>query len=132
MTKVLAFGTFDGLHEGHREFFRQARLHGDYLVVAVARDEVVKQLKSRSPRKSLKERIEMLANETVADMIIPGDQELGSYEVVKRHRPHVIALGYDQAALKKDLEGHLQDFGWHIDIIVLEPHEPKRYHNRLL
>lgn len=31
--KALAFGTFDGLHEGHEDFFRQAKKFGDNLIV---------------------------------------------------------------------------------------------------
>ena len=45
MKKVMVFGTFDGLHEGHLDFFRQAREYGDYLIVAVARDVNVKKIK---------------------------------------------------------------------------------------
>ena len=47
MTKVMVFGTFDYLHEGHKDFFRQAKQYGDELVVVVARDETVKQIKGK-------------------------------------------------------------------------------------
>lgn len=35
MIKVLVFGTFDGLHERHIDFFRQAKACGDHLTVIV-------------------------------------------------------------------------------------------------
>ena len=41
----MLFGTFDGLHEGHFDLFRQAKKYGDYLVVVVARDVNVKKIK---------------------------------------------------------------------------------------
>jgi FAD synthetase len=131
MQKVLVFGTFDGIYEGHREFLREARKHGDYVIIAVARDEIVEQLKKRLPRKDLGERMGALTEEALADRVVAGDQEIGSYEVVKRYRPDVIALGYDQAALKKDIESHLRDFGWHMELVVLAPHKPEEYHTSL-
>jgi len=131
MKKVLVFGTFDGIHEGHRAFLKQARMQGDHLIVAVAQDAVVEQLKNHPPRRNTKERIEALITEDLADEVVPGDAELGDYGVVKKYRPGVIALGYDQAALKRDLEEHLPDFDWDVEIIVLAPHEPHKYHSSL-
>ena len=32
MAKVMVFGTFDGVHPGHENFFEQAKQHGDYLI----------------------------------------------------------------------------------------------------
>lgn len=131
MKKVLVFGTFDGVHDGHRAFLRQAREYGDYLIAAVAQDGVVAQLKKRTPRRDLEERMGNVQDEALADRVVAGDPEIGTYDVVKRYRPDVIALGYDQAALKKDIENHLQDFGWHVEIVVLAPHKPEKYHTSL-
>ena len=39
MKKVLTYGTFDMLHEGHINILRRAKQFGDYLVVAVSTDE---------------------------------------------------------------------------------------------
>ena len=40
--KVICFGTFDILHLGHVNFFKQAKSLGDELVVVIARDVNVK------------------------------------------------------------------------------------------
>ena len=40
---------FDGIHAGHQDFLRQAREYGDELVVIVARDKSVTQLKGKPP-----------------------------------------------------------------------------------
>jgi len=48
--KIMLFGTFDIFHEGHRDFLRQAREYGDYLIVVIARDETVKNVKGKLPR----------------------------------------------------------------------------------
>ncbi len=131
MRKVLVFGTFDGIHEGHRAFLRKARIYGDRLIVAVAPDEVVEQLKHRPPRHRLEARIEALRADMLADLVVPGDAEIGTYRVVKSHRPDIIALGYDQEALKEDLKQHLSDFDWHVELAILAPYRPEKHHNHL-
>ena len=132
MRTVMAFGTFDGIHDGHRAFLRQAREYGDYLIVAVAQDSVVEQLKKRLPQRGIQERMGALADEAVADQVVAGDAEIGTYAVVKRYRPDVIALGYDQAALKNDIEQHLADFGWYMEMVTLDPHKPETHHSSIL
>ena len=46
MKKVMCSGTFDGLHPGHFNFFKQAKSKGDYLTVIVARDENVEKIRN--------------------------------------------------------------------------------------
>ncbi len=132
MKKVLVFGVFDGVHEGHRALFREAKRHGDHLVLAVARDGVIEKLKRRAPDKDLAARIAMLEKELFVDEAVPGDEVLGGYGVIKAHRPEVVALGYDQSALKEDLESKKAMFDWDFEILVMQPHEPEKYHNSLL
>lgn len=43
--KVLTFGVFDILHIGHTNLFRNARVFGDYLIVAVQEGESVEKFK---------------------------------------------------------------------------------------
>jgi cytidyltransferase-like protein len=46
-TIVMVFGTFDFLHKGHLNFFKQARslAKNPYLIASVARDYNVKRIK---------------------------------------------------------------------------------------
>lgn len=129
---VLVFGVFDGVHEGHRALFRQARMHGDRLVAAVAQDEIVARLKGDRPRHTLAERLALLAEESLVDHAIPGDAELGAYTAVVAHRPRVVMLGYDQQALGEDLARTAAERGWDITIVFAEPYEPETYHNSIL
>ena len=58
-SQVVVFGIFDGVHEGHRDFFQQAREYGDALMVILGRDSSARSLKSRAPRYSEEERIKL-------------------------------------------------------------------------
>ena len=67
MIKVLVFGTFDIFHEGHMNLLRQAKMHGDFLGVVVARDATVLKVKGRSPRYSEQERVQVIKKSGLVD-----------------------------------------------------------------
>ena len=50
MRKIIVFGTFDILHKGHLNLFKQAKQHGDYLMAVIARDKNVKKAKGKFPK----------------------------------------------------------------------------------
>ena len=60
MKRVVVFGVFDKLHPGHNHFLHQAKLFGDELVVCLARDTIVAELKGRPPKHPEIERREMV------------------------------------------------------------------------
>ena len=57
--KIMVFGTFDGLHEGHLNFFRQAKKlsPGALLIVSIARDRNIKIIKGRASKFTERERM---------------------------------------------------------------------------
>jgi len=132
MKKVMVFGVFDGVHEGHRHFFREAKKLGDYLIAVVAQDHIVRHIKGHEPQLDLAARFVHLKEEDGVDEVVIGDAELSLYEVVKQHRPDIIALGYDQSLLKEDLEGNREKFDWPVDVRVISAYEPNIYHSSLL
>ncbi len=102
--KIMVFGVFDGFHEGHRAFLREAKTHGRKLIVVVARDEQVRLLKNKTPRHSEDERLAVIARADQSARAVLGDPELGMYDVIKKYQPDTICLGYDQHALAEDLQ----------------------------
>ncbi len=132
MKRVMVFGVFDGVHEGHRALFRQAKEHGDRLIVAVAQDAVVKGLKGSAPAHSLEERMALVQAEPIVDEAIPGDEALGTYGVIKAHAPDVVVLGYDQRTLAADLFIKRAALGLSCDVFIATAHEPDKYHNSIL
>lgn len=91
----MVFGTFDILHLGHLNLFKQAKQLGDKLVVVVARDCNVEKIKGQSPLHNEKERLEFLRYIDLVDEVMLGDKK-DMYKVIGKVKPNVIALGYDQ------------------------------------
>jgi len=101
MKKVMVFGTFDILHKGHLNFFKQARKHGDYLIAVVARDKTVKEIKGILPHH--KEKIRLKNVKKHADKAVLGMLK-NKYKVIEKFKPDIICLGYDQISFIKGLK----------------------------
>jgi len=130
--RVVIFGILDGIHDGHRDMFRQARDYGGELVVILGRDESALRLKNRKPQYSEEERLELLRQEQWVSRGVLGDEEPSSYQVLKQLNPDVICLGYDQQVLNDDLRKWMNREGKNIPIWVLKPYQPDVFHNSLL
>ncbi|MGC9113842.1 MAG: adenylyltransferase/cytidyltransferase family protein [Candidatus Micrarchaeia archaeon] len=106
----MAFGTFDVLHLGHLKFFEAARRLGSELVVVVARDWIVEKVKGRKPFFSEGERLELVSALKPVDKAVLGC-EGNKYEVIKRFKPDVVVLGYDQKDDARVLRAKLDEMG---------------------
>lgn len=132
MKKVMVFGVFDGLHPGHRDFLRQAHALGDELTVVLAPDAAVGELKGKMPAHGFPERATEIAKAFPRARVVSGDAITGSWDVVLRERPDVIALGYDQAALRAALNDFLTASGIFCELAQLMPHAPEKYKSSIL
>jgi len=95
MNKVMVFGTFDVLHPGHLDYFKQARKLGDYLIVVVARDKISEKIKGERPRNKEKLRLGRVKKLRIADKAVLG--YIGDmFKVIKKEKPTIVCLGYDQ------------------------------------
>jgi FAD synthetase len=132
MKKVMVFGTFDGLHEGHLDFFRQAREYGDYLIVVAGRDKNVEKLKGNLPKKDEEQRVGDLIDCDLVDDALLGD-ETDPYKLIENLKPDVICLGYDQHNYADNLEKELKERGLeNIEIDRLKPYKPEKFHSSIL
>lgn len=127
MKKIMVFGTFDIFHEGHRDFFRQARTYGESLIVVIARDKNVLKIKYRLPQNNESVRQKTISESKLADIVVLGD--LGDkYKVIQENRPDVICFGYDQKVFEQELKEKLNEFGLgSTQIIRLNPFHPEIY-----
>jgi FAD synthetase len=106
--KILIFGVFDGIHEGHLFLIKEAKKKG-IVVVIIARDEVVKKLKGNIPKYNEKERINSLLELEDIDQVFLGDKEQGSYRILKEINPDEILLGYDQQKIFESLHKAIKE-----------------------
>ncbi len=134
MTRIMVFGTFDMVHPGHLDLFRQARaLASDpYLIVSVARDTVVARIKGAPPRHTEEERCALVVASDLVDEAVIGDEE-GYLAHLIAARPDVIALGYDQEGeYVNTLAQDLRERGMSVEIVRLKAYLPEVYKTRLL
>lgn len=103
MTRVMAFGTFDSLHPGHIEALKQAKSLGNELVVIVSRDITVSKYKNHKAKFSEQQRLKHVKNLGIATKVLLGGFN-DKLEVVRKLKPDVVALGYDQNLFVNDLK----------------------------
>lgn len=126
--KVLVFGTFDYLHKGHHFFLDESAKHG-LLTIVVASKEVVKKIKGKSPT-SIKKRVADLKRLGVAEKIIPGEKKINSWKILKKEKPDIIAVGYDQKDFAEALGKIQKDYGFKVKMI--KSFMPKKYHSSII
>jgi len=123
--RVLVFGTFDGLHRGHISFLRQARKYGDFLIGVVARDGTVEKLKGRRPVRDEKARLRGLRE--YVDMAVMGEKNV-TYNLIKKLRPDVICIGYDQKPAPAEARNILKRIGMsHVRLKKMRAFRPRLY-----
>ena len=127
MKKVIAFGSFDILHEGHKHYLNEAKGYGDYLIVVVARDSNILRFKGRKPRNDENYRLEQVKKLDFVDEAVLGHKD-DILEVLEEFNPDVICLGYDQRTVDKEkLSKELIKRNLKADIIRAKPYKENVY-----
>ncbi len=128
----MVFGTFDIFHKGHKNFLKQARIYGDWLIVVVARDKTVLALKNHWPRNDEQKRLETVKKSKLANQVILGNLK-DKYQVIFKCKPDIICLGYDQKYFTKNLKEILTKRGLkNIKIKRLKSYKPDKYKSSML
>ncbi len=128
---VMTFGTFDYLHEGHESYLKQAKALGDYLIVVIARDRTVRQIKGAAPVNPERRRAANIRKTGLADKVILGSHG-DKHKVLNKYRPAVIALGYDQFVFTQKLKKTLIDLKMDSDIRRMDAFFPQVFKSSLL
>ncbi|NIO22705.1 MAG: adenylyltransferase/cytidyltransferase family protein [Candidatus Aenigmarchaeota archaeon] len=115
VNKVLIGGVFNLVHKGHEFFLKRAKELGDYLIVVIASNRTA-QLTKKYPVLDQVIRKKNLEKLGIADRVVIGD-EADFMNVVRREKPNVIVLGYDQKISEKELEKMLKKEGIDCEII---------------
>ncbi|MBI2662254.1 adenylyltransferase/cytidyltransferase family protein [Candidatus Woesearchaeota archaeon] len=130
MKKIMVFGTFNILHQGHLSLFEQAKKLGEALYVVVACNETVARLKNYTPTDE-KERMDRIKSVKVVDYVLLGDLK-DKFKAIKEIKPEVIGLGYDQTFFVDDLENFIAENGFKVEIVRLKAFHPNKYKSRIL
>ncbi|MGQ4890867.1 MAG: adenylyltransferase/cytidyltransferase family protein [Candidatus Njordarchaeia archaeon] len=124
---VMVAGSFDILHLGHINFFKMAKslCENCKLIVVVARDSTIKKIKGRQPVFSEKERLELVKSIKYVDEAILGNEvdEGSLFDIIKRIKPDIIALGYDQAVDIGVLKKWCKENNINVEIVRLNKFE---------
>lgn len=132
-TKVLVFGTFDMVHDGHRNLFQQARQLAKKvkLIVSLAREKNVLRIKGRVPRKSEQQRLAQVRKLPEVDTAVLGGIRHHMPHII-RLKPDIIALGYDQRAYVTGLRAELKAAGLKTKVVRLNPYQAHKFKTSLL
>ena len=125
---VLASGAFDLLHYGHVYYLTNAKKAGGEnakLVVIVAKDKTVERLKGKKPIIPEDQRRALVESLKVVDEAILGYEDMDMLKVIEKVKPDVIALGYDEEKIEKELKRIIAEKGLNIKIVRIDRFEEK-------
>lgn len=95
MKKVITYGTYDLLHEGHINLLRRAKSLGDYLIVGVTSDSYDRERGKLNVRNNVLERVEAVKATGYADEVIIEDYVGQKIDDIQRYDIDIFAIGSD-------------------------------------
>lgn len=95
MTKVITYGTYDLLHQGHINLLRRAKELGDYLIVGVTSDRFDRGRGKLNVRNNVLERVEAVKATGFADQIIIEDYIGQKIDDIQKYDVDIFAVGSD-------------------------------------
>lgn len=95
MKKVITYGTYDLLHEGHINLLRRAKELGDYLIVGVTNDSFDRERGKLNVRNNVLERVESVRATGLADLIIIEDYVGQKIDDIQKYDVDIFAIGSD-------------------------------------
>jgi FAD synthetase len=117
---VLASGVFDLVHYGHVYFLEEAKKAGGKharLLVIIARDKTVEKLKGKPPILQEEQRRAIVASLKPVDEAILGKEEFDMNEELREIRPDIVAVGYDQEQIEKQVLSVAKSEGLNIKLV---------------
>ena len=95
MVKVITYGTYDLLHEGHINLLRRAKALGDYLIVGVTNDNFDRERGKLNVRNNVLERVEAVKATGIADEIIIEDYVGQKIDDIQKYGVDIFTVGSD-------------------------------------
>ena len=95
MRKVITYGTYDLLHQGHINLLKRAKALGDYLIVGVTNDNFDRDRGKLNVRNNVLERVEAVKATGLADKIIIEDYVGQKIDDIQKYGADIFAIGSD-------------------------------------
>ena len=95
MKKVITYGTYDLLHEGHINLLRRAKELGDYLIVGVTNDSFDRERGKLNVRDNVLERVEAVKATGFVDKVIIEDYVGQKIDDILKYDVDIFAIGSD-------------------------------------
>lgn len=95
MKKVITYGTYDLLHQGHINLLRRAKELGDYLIVGVTNDNFDRERGKLNVRNNVLERVDAVKATGLADKIIIEDYVGQKIDDIQKYGVDIFAIGSD-------------------------------------
>ncbi len=95
MKKVITYGTYDLLHQGHINLLKRAKSLGDFLIVGVTNDSFDRERGKLNVRNNVLERVDAVRATGLADQIIIEDYVGQKIDDIQRYNVDIFAIGSD-------------------------------------
>lgn len=95
MKRVITYGTYDLLHDGHIQLLRRAKALGDYLIVGVTNDSFDRERGKLNVRNNVLERVEAVKATGIVDEVIIEDYVGQKIDDILKYDVDVFAIGSD-------------------------------------
>lgn len=95
MTKVITYGTYDLLHQGHINLLRRAKALGDFLIVGVTNDTFDRDRGKLNVRNNVLERVDAVRATGLADLIVIEDYVGQKIDDIQKYGVDIFAIGSD-------------------------------------
>lgn len=95
MVRVITYGTYDLLHQGHINLLRRAKELGDYLIVGVTSDNFDRDRGKLNVHNNVLERVEAVKATGLADKIIIEDYVGQKLDDIQKYDINIFAIGSD-------------------------------------
>lgn len=95
MKKVITYGTYDLLHQGHINLLRRAKALGDYLIVGVTADSFDRDRGKLNVRNNVLERVDAVKATGLADEVIIEEYVGQKIDDIQKYKVDIFAIGSD-------------------------------------